>query len=93
MIHNAPQSIKPIALAKVYEVAQVVTIPVIGLGGIMNHEDVVEFLLAGATAIQVGTATFVHPRTAEQIIDDLWQYCQINCIYKIQELVGGLKKS
>lgn len=86
-------AIKPIALAKVYEVAQVVTIPVIGLGGIMNHEDAVEFLLAGATAIQVGTATFVHPRTAEQIIDDLWQYCQINCIYKIQELVGGLKKS
>jgi dihydroorotate dehydrogenase (NAD+) catalytic subunit len=64
-------AIKPIALRKVWEAASAVTIPVIGCGGISSAGDVVEFLLAGATAVQVGTATFTHPETMIEIIDAL----------------------
>lgn len=84
-------SIKPVALAKVYEVAQNVKIPIIGLGGIVNYEDVLEFMLVGATAIQVGTATFFNPRTAEEIIDDLIHYGEQNKLIAIRELVGKLE--
>jgi dihydroorotate dehydrogenase (NAD+) catalytic subunit len=83
-------AIKPVALAKVFEVFRAVKLPLIGLGGIMNYEDVLEFMLVGATAIQVGTATFVNPRAAEQIVDDLMTYTQTNQI-NIRELTGGLK--
>jgi len=83
-------AIKPVALAKVFEVSRAVKLPLVGLGGIMNYEDVLEFLLVGATAIQVGTATFVNPGTAEQIVDDLTVYARENQI-KIRELIGGLK--
>lgn len=83
-------AIKPVALAKVFEAFRAVNLPLIGLGGIMNYEDVLEFLLAGATAIQVGTSTFVDPRTAEQIVDDLTVYAKENQI-NIRELTGGLK--
>jgi len=84
-------AIKPIAIAKVYETYRAVSLPVIGLGGIMNYEDAIEFMLAGATAIQVGTATFIKPRTAEEIVDDLAHYCQQNKISDIKSLVGDLK--
>jgi dihydroorotate dehydrogenase (NAD+) catalytic subunit len=84
-------AIKPVALAKVFEVAQNVKIPIIGLGGIMNYEDVLEFLLVGATAIQVGTATFINPRTAEEIVDDLIRYGEQNKLTAISDLIGKLE--
>lgn len=85
-------AIKPVALAKVFEVYRAVKLPLVGLGGIMNYEDVLEFLLVGATAIQVGTATFVNPRTAEQIVDDLAIFARDHQI-QIRELIGGLKSN
>jgi dihydroorotate dehydrogenase (NAD+) catalytic subunit len=84
-------AIKPIALAMVFKVAQKVKIPVIGIGGIMNTEDALEFILAGASMIQVGTANFVDPLTTIKIIDALRKYCRENKIEKIKELVGKLK--
>ncbi len=84
-------AIKPVALAKVFEVAQNVKIPIIGMGGIMNFEDVIEFLLVGASAIQVGTATFLKPRTAEEIVDDLIRFGQANKIASISDLIGKLE--
>ena len=64
-------AIKPIALRMVYEVAKAVTIPVVGMGGIMDANDVIEFIMAGATCVQVGTANFVNPRIGQDIIRDL----------------------
>jgi dihydroorotate dehydrogenase (NAD+) catalytic subunit len=84
-------AIKPIALAKVYEVAQVVKIPVIGIGGIMNTADAVEFLLAGATAVQVGTANFIDPAASEKIAEGLGAYCDKGGMKSVAELVGALE--
>ncbi|MCK5740400.1 dihydroorotate dehydrogenase [bacterium] len=84
-------AIKPIAIAKVWEVYNAVPIPIIGLGGILNTDDVIEFLLAGATAIQVGTATFLDPATAEKIIDKLPIYCSNHKISKIHALTGAIE--
>ena len=84
-------AIKPIAIAKVFEVARAVKIPVIGIGGIMNIDDVLEFLITGATAIQVGTANFITPNISEQLISDLESYCQKNEIRSISEIIGSLK--
>jgi len=83
-------AIKPIALARVFEVAQTVSIPIIGIGGIMNVEDVLEFLITGATAIQVGTANFVNPRIAEQLVDDLENYCQQQNIQDVRQIIGSI---
>ncbi len=84
-------AIKPVALAKVYETANAVKIPVIGIGGIHNWQDAVEFFLVGATAIQVGTANFVDPRTAAQIVNGLREYLQSKQLKSVEELRGGLK--
>jgi dihydroorotate dehydrogenase (NAD+) catalytic subunit len=84
-------AIKPLALRMVYQVAQVLSIPIIGLGGIMTAEDAVEFLLAGASAIQVGTANFIDPRAAVKIIQKLYQYCRDNGISRIRDLTGALE--
>jgi dihydroorotate dehydrogenase (NAD+) catalytic subunit len=84
-------AIKPVALAKVYEAYCEVSIPIIGLGGIMNYRDVIEFMLVGSGAIQIGTATFINPRTAEEIINKLEKYCYQNEIKRISELTGGLE--
>ncbi|HEV8538092.1 MAG TPA: dihydroorotate dehydrogenase [Bacteroidota bacterium] len=86
-------AIKPVALAKVYEVAQAVSIPVIGIGGIMTAEDAIEFLLVGASAIQVGTANFIDPAAGVKIAEGLEAYCEHNAIPDIRQLVGGLKAS
>lgn len=86
-------AIKPIAIAKVYEVVQAVNIPVIGIGGIMNVEDVLEFLITGATAIQVGTANFIDPNIAEQLVDDLENYLQRRNILDINEIIGSINIS
>jgi dihydroorotate dehydrogenase (NAD+) catalytic subunit len=83
-------AIKPIALAKVYEVAKAVKIPIFGIGGIATAEDAIEFLLAGATAIQVGTMNFVDPAISTKIVDGIEQYASNQHIADIQELVGAL---
>lgn len=84
-------AIKPIALRMVWQVSQAVNIPVIGMGGIMNTDDAVEFLLAGASAIQVGTALFKNPYIPLEIIDGLRKYLEEYNIQNINELVGGLQ--
>lgn len=82
--------IKPVALACVYRCSQAVKIPVIGMGGIRNHNDVIEFMLAGATAVQVGTANFTDPLTANKIVDNLELYMMSKKIDKISSLIGGM---
>lgn len=83
-------AIKPIALAKVYEVVRAVKIPVIGIGGIMNVNDALEFLIVGAKAIQVGTANFIDPNTVIKIIDGIQSFCEENGIKDIEEIIGTL---
>ena len=83
-------AVKPIALRMVWQVAKAVKIPVIGMGGIMNAQDALEFILAGATAIQVGTASFVTPGIAETIVDDLEKWMIENGVVDIHELIGAL---
>lgn len=84
-------AIKPVALHKVYQVASTVDIPVIGVGGIMDFRDALEFLIAGARAIQVGTANFVNPRATMDIIEGIRRYCVEGGIEDISELIGSLK--
>lgn len=81
-------AVKPVALRMVWQVAQRVSIPVIGLGGIMNAADALEFIMAGATAVAVGTGQFVNPRCCAEIIEGLQQYCEENGVKKITDLVG-----
>lgn len=83
-------AIKPIALAKVFEVFQNVDIPIIGIGGITTWEDAIEFMIAGAKAIQVGTANFIDPSTPLQIISGLVKYCEENKVEDINEIVGSI---
>ncbi|MCX6825961.1 MAG: dihydroorotate dehydrogenase [candidate division Zixibacteria bacterium] len=84
-------AIKPVALAMVHKVYKAVKIPIIGLGGIRNYLDVIEFLLCGARAVQIGTALFVEPETPIKIIRDLEKYLSRKKIENIQELVGQLR--
>jgi dihydroorotate dehydrogenase (NAD+) catalytic subunit len=83
-------AIKPIALRMVYEVAQAVKIPVIGIGGISTPEDVVEFMLAGATAVEVGTANFWDPRACERLVNQLERWCLEQHIERVASLRGAL---
>ena len=83
-------AIKPIALRMVWQVYNAVKIPVIGLGGIMNATDAIEFMLAGASAIQVGTANFIDPQVSIKIIDGIEDYCIKNGIANVSDLTGGL---
>ena len=84
-------AIKPVALRMVYEVARVVSIPVIGIGGIESAEDALQFMLAGATAVQIGTANFVNPRASEDVIDGLYAYAVAEKLTSIRSLIGGLR--
>lgn len=84
-------AIKPIALRMVWQVAQAVNIPVIGMGGIMNTEDAIEFILAGASAVQVGTALFKNPMIPLEIIKGLDRYLNEYNIKNIKELTGSLQ--
>ena len=84
-------AIKPIALRMVWEAARAVSIPVIGVGGITTAEDVAEFLLAGATAVQIGTASYADPRAMERIAGKLRGWCVANNVERIRDLTGGLK--
>jgi len=81
-------AIKPIALRMVWEASQTVKIPIIGMGGIMRAEDAIEFILAGASAIQIGTANLVNPRTGIEVIDGIKKYLVENRINRVQKLVG-----
>ena len=83
--------IRPIAVRMVYQVAQAVKVPVIGLGGIMNGRDAIEFLLAGATAVQVGTANFVDPSVTGKIVDEIEEYLTRHNISSKNEIIGGLQ--
>ena len=81
-------AIKPVALAMVHKVASAVKIPVIGLGGISSGHDVVEFMLAGATAVQIGTACFAEPKIFLRVIDELTEYLQTHNINDINQIIG-----
>jgi dihydroorotate dehydrogenase (NAD+) catalytic subunit len=85
-------AIRPVALYMVRQVVKAVRIPVIGVGGIMDYRDALEFLIAGARAIQVGTANFVHPQTAVHIIDGLRGFCQDQGVSSIEEIIGTLRE-
>jgi dihydroorotate dehydrogenase (NAD+) catalytic subunit len=82
-------AIKPVALAKVLEIRQKVDIPIIGIGGIMNWKDVVEFMIAGSSAVQLGTLNFIDPTAPLKIIKELEEYCLEAGINKLSELTGS----
>lgn len=83
-------AIKPVALAKVFETARAVKIPVIGIGGIMNAQDAIEFLMAGASAVQVGTANFIDPATGVHVAEGIRSFCEEQKIADTAALVGCL---
>ena len=81
-------AVRPIAVRMVWQVAHAVKVPVIGLGGIMNGRDALEFMLAGATAVEVGTANFIDPAVTVKIIDYMEDYCSRHGIDDISEIIG-----
>ncbi len=83
-------AIKPIAVRMVYEAAHSVEIPVIGMGGISTAEDIAEFMLAGAAAVEVGTANFWDPCACEKLVDSLERWCLENRVMNIRQLTGGM---
>jgi dihydroorotate dehydrogenase (NAD+) catalytic subunit len=83
-------AIKPIALRMVYEAAKAVKIPILGMGGILRAEDAVEFMLAGAAAVQVGTASYADPRAVENIATGLRKWCAAHDVAEVKSLTGGL---
>jgi dihydroorotate dehydrogenase (NAD+) catalytic subunit len=95
-IHNntgglSGPAIKPIAVRMVYEAAKAVSIPVCGLGGITTGEDAVEFLLAGASAVQVGTASYADPRAVQNIAESLERWCTRHHVAKVKDLIGAVQ--
>jgi dihydroorotate dehydrogenase (NAD+) catalytic subunit len=82
-------AIKPVALAKVLEISRNVDIPIIGIGGIMNWKDVIEFMIAGASAVQIGTLNFINPNAGIEIIEGLESYCKEMSIQKISDLTAS----
>jgi len=83
-------AIKPIALRMVYEAAKAVSVPVLGMGGIVTAEDAVEFLLAGATAVQVGTASYADPMAVERLVKELETWCRSHHVERVASLTGEL---
>ena len=84
-------AIKPIALRMVYEAARAVDIPLLGMGGIVTPEDAVEFMLAGATAVQVGTASYADPRATERLAHALESWCRSHGVERVKSLTGALE--
>ncbi len=84
-------AVKPVALRMVWQVAKAVKIPVIGLGGICSATDAVEFLLAGASAIQIGTANFIDPAISEKVVDGIEDYLTRHGFSSVQEIIGALE--
>jgi len=84
-------AIKPIALRMVYETARTTNIPILGMGGIVTTEDAIEFLLAGATAVQVGTASYADPRAAERLAKGIESWCRSHQVERVASLTGALE--
>ena len=84
-------AVKPIALRMVHEVSKAVEIPVIGLGGISNGRDAIEFMMAGASAIQIGTINFINPMAGKEIIEEMEAFCLEQGIKDINEIVGCIR--
>ena len=84
-------AVKPVALRMVWQTAKAVKIPVIGLGGICSATDAIEFLLAGASAIQIGTANFIDPSISEKVIDGIADYLQRHNFSSVQDIIGALQ--
>ncbi len=84
-------AVKPIALRMVWECFHAVRIPLLGMGGIVSGEDAIEFLLAGATAVAVGTANFMNPQATIEVIDGMVRYCEEHGVDDVNELIGALK--
>ena len=84
-------AIKPVALRMVWQVAKTVNIPIIGIGGIMNSQDALEFIIAGASAVQVGTANFIDPSMSVKILEGIKNYCEKDKIGDIKDLIGTLR--
>jgi dihydroorotate dehydrogenase (NAD+) catalytic subunit len=84
-------AVKPVALRMVWQVASAVEVPVIGMGGIMDAADAVEFMLAGASAVAVGTANFVDPTATVRIVDGLAEFCHRHGIARVADLTGALR--
>ena len=84
-------AVKPVALRMVWQVAQAVEVPVLGMGGITSGTDAVEFLLAGATAVAVGTANFANPCATVDVIDGIIDYCEEQGVSDVNELIGALE--
>jgi len=84
-------AVKPIALRMVWQVAQAVKIPVIGLGGIMNATDAIEFMLAGASAIQIGTANFIDPTVSIRVVDGINEYLDRHGFKSVTDIIGALE--
>jgi dihydroorotate dehydrogenase (NAD+) catalytic subunit len=82
-------AIKPIAVRMVHQVSKAVSIPIVGMGGIVRAEDAIEFMLAGATAVQVGTASFADPRAVENIANNLKQWCAAHGVATVSSLTGA----
>ncbi|MBS4035608.1 MAG: dihydroorotate dehydrogenase [Ignavibacterium sp.] len=93
-IHNvngglSGPAIKPLALAKVLEISRKVEIPIIGIGGIMNWKDVIEFMIVGASAVQIGTLNFIDPTSSVKIVNELEEYCEKNNYKNISDLTAS----
>lgn len=81
-------AVKPVAVRMVWQTAKAVNIPVVGLGGIMNGADAIEFMLAGARAVEIGTANFVNPAVTGQVVDFMEEYCRRHAVSDINDIVG-----
>lgn len=81
-------AVKPVAVRMVWQVAHAVSIPVVGLGGIVNERDAIEFLMAGASAIQVGTANFINPAATVNILDGITAWCESHGVERISDIIG-----
>ncbi len=86
-------AIKPVALAKVFQVAKALSVPIIGIGGIMDWQSAVEFFMVGATAVQIGTLNFVEPSGAVEVLEGIQRFCEKEGIDKLSDLVGTLKEN
>jgi len=86
-------AIKPVALAKVYELCKAVSIPIIGIGGIMNADDALEFLMVGAKAVQVGTANFIDPAAAVKVVTGIRAFCEQQELQSITQVIGSIELS
>jgi len=84
-------AVKPVALRMVWQVAKVVKVPIVGMGGIMNATDAIEFLLAGASAIQIGTANFIDPTVSIKVLEGIEDYLKRHNLSSVKDIIGALE--